>query len=431
METKVNILLEERAVKYKELDGLVDKCESEKRTMTSEEEASYEKTKREVEDLSKRIDLLREKETRKASGTFRISPLPPEQKEESSFSLMKVVRASARGANLDGFELEMAQEAEKEMRMAGLATSSQYLVPNKYLVQRRAVTATGAGGAEGGFAIPTILDEYVPALREASRVMGLGAKFLSGAVGNIDKVRENSVFTPSFTATENANAVAGNASYTKLTFTPKRLAGFLDVSKQELAQVDPSFNTNLSNQILTGIGEAIDKSVINGAGTGGDLEGILQTSGVTIVVGGTNGALPTRDTLVKLWENVGNSNGLRGSLAFLSNPKVFSTLARTKTDTGSGQFVLNTDGQFFGRPFGVSNNVPSNLTKGTAVGIASAIIFGNFEDLTIMQWGATEVLPDPYTQAVAGFTRMHINVYVDAHVIRPGSFSVMKDALTN
>ena len=69
-----------------------------------------------------------------------------------------------------------------------------------------------------------------------------------------------------------------------------------------------------------------------------------------------------------------------------------------------------------------SNNLPSNITKGTGTDL-SAMIFGNFNDLVIGQWGGLEVLVDPFTQATTGVTRYVINSYFDVAVLRAASFS--------
>jgi len=39
--------------------------------------------------------------------------------------------------------------------------------------------------------------------------------------------------------------------------------------------------------------------------------------------------------------------------------------------------------------------VPSNLTNGTGINL-SAVLFGNWSDLMIGEWGVLEILPNPY-----------------------------------
>ena len=59
--------------------------------------------------------------------------------------------------------------------------------------------------------------------------------------------------------------------------------------------------------------------------------------------------------------------------------------------------------QIAGRRFEVSNNVPSNLTKGSGSNL-SAVIYGNFADLLIGLHGTLEIIVDPYTDFAKGTT---------------------------
>ena len=65
---------------------------------------------------------------------------------------------------------------------------------------------------------------------------------------------------------------------------------------------------------------------------------------------------------------------------------------------GDGVFLYNTDlsaigrgptpGAINGYPIKTSNQVPSNLTKGTSSSNCSAMLYGNFDDCVIGLWGA-------------------------------------------
>lgn len=438
---QIKTLKDERGAKLKELDALVDTMTKEARAFNADEQKKYEALKAEVESYSQRIAVLEEKEKRDLQTA---APMynPGEQrsnseeKELSNYSFLKVARAAANRKPLDGLEAEMNQEAEREMRTAGATPSgSGYAIPLVVLrntkIQKRDMTATGGTSTEGGFNVATETKGYIEALVEESRVISLGADYVPGAVGNISMPRENAVYTAGWKNGENATTDEKNPTYTAVTLTPKRLGGFIDVSNQLLAQTAPGFEARIRRQIMNGQANGIDAGAINGAGSSGEPTGILQTSGIGSVVGGTDGAAPDRDDLVDLWKAVGVAKGLRGSLHYLSNPQVFAKLAKTKTDTGSGFFVLDQNKSFMGYNFAVSTNVPSTLDKGTATGVCSAIIFGNFQDLMITQWGGVEILVDPYTQALTGLTRMVVNTFTDLAVLRPASFAAMKDALTS
>jgi Phage capsid family len=70
------------------------------------------------------------------------------------------------------------------------------------------------------------------------------------------------------------------------------------------------------------------------------------------------------------------------------------------------------------------------LTKGTSSGVASAILFGNFQDLIIGMWGSLDLMVDPYTGSTAGTVRVVTLQDVDVAIRNVESFSTMVDALT-
>jgi hypothetical protein len=78
-----------------------------------------------------------------------------------------------------------------------------------------------------------------------------------------------------------------------------------------------------------------------------------------------------------------------------------------------------------------STQVPSTLTKGSASGIAHAIIFGNWADLIIAQWGGYDLVVDPYSNSKNAIVTLVVNSWWDTAVRHPESFAAMKDALTS
>ena len=86
--------------------------------------------------------------------------------------------------------------------------------------------------------------------------------------------------------------------------------------------------------------------------------------------------------------------------------------------------------QIAGRRFVVSNNVPSNLTKGSGTGL-SAIIYGNFADLLIGLYGTLEILTDPYTDFAKGTVGVRALQSIDIAVRHAESFAAMSDAIAS
>jgi hypothetical protein len=74
--------------------------------------------------------------------------------------------------------------------------------------------------------------------------------------------------------------------------------------------------------------------------------------------------------------------------------------------------------------------VPGDLTKGTGTNL-SALIFGNFNDLIIGEWGSVEILVNPYG---AGFTSgdvaIRIMQTIDIAFRQVVSFAAITDMIT-
>jgi hypothetical protein len=143
-------------------------------------------------------------------------------------------------------------------------------------------------------------------------------------------------------------------------------------------------------------------------------------------------ALPTWDNIVDLESAVANANAPDGNRAYVTNTKVRGRLKQHAEVHGHQRpGDLDRPGRDERQPRVVSNQVPSNLTKGTAAGICSAIAYGNWADLIIGMWGGLDVLFDPYTGGIAGTKRLVALQDVDTSVRYPVSFAAMLDALTS
>ena len=77
-----------------------------------------------------------------------------------------------------------------------------------------------------------------------------------------------------------------------------------------------------------------------------------------------------------------------------------------------------------------TSNVPSTLTKGSTSGSCSAMIFGNFNDVIIGNWGSTDVMIDPYLQVGSGTIRVVVFQDVGVAVRHAESFASVQNYTT-
>ena len=359
-----------------------------------------------------------------------------EQKEVRKFDFMKFLK-EVRDGQLSGFEKELHQEGISEYRSAGCYTANgrSGLIPTAVLKgEFRDITAgTVASPGEAGKAIQENVGSWIDKLYASLGVTQAGADFQTGLVGNIKWPADNAVATGTWEGEQDAGAESA-PTVTNVAMEPKRVGTFVNVSNQALIQTSPSVGNRVQNQLVQAIAQAVDVAAINGSGSDPVPEGILQTTGIGAVALGTDGAAMTWDDIVDLEREVAIDNALMGNLSYLTNSKAYASLKKIKKDAGSGIYLIDSlmgegAASLNGHRVVISNNVPSDLTKGMGSAL-SAVIFGNFNDLVVGQWGGIEVLVDPYTSATTATTRFIINSFFDVAVLRAQSFAAIQDAVT-
>ncbi len=360
-------------------------------------------------------------------GSGMMSQAPVER-----FSIAKFMRQAANDT-LDGVERELSREAARSSAGLGMVNP----LPLAVLATRGLTVATGTAA---GNLVATDLraDLFADLLRPRSMGVAMGARVLSGLGGNVDIPRQTAGATAQWLS-EVGTATATDPTVGKLSLSPKRVSAFVTYSKQLLIQSSLSIENMLRQDLLAQIGVAVDAAMINGPGTANQPRGILNTTALAGTAAlGTNGGDPTWASLVELERLVADQNADMGALGYLTNSKVRSKLKRTQRGTNLDYIWAPgdspQDGMFAtlnGYRAGVSNNVPSNLTKGTSTTACSALIFGNWSEAILAQFGAAiDIVVDPYTQAQTAEVRIVATSFLDVGVRQPAAFSVTLDALT-
>lgn len=424
-------LREERSAISSKIDGLSnvenlnDAQKSELRSLVDSEAK-----------LTSEIELALEMEKRNATlagGSVSNS----EKRESEKFSFGKLVRELAEGrgdeSKITGLEKELVQESAKEKRELGSNGSGLYL-SNRFMTVEKRTMSTGTSTAGGNF-IATEKIPFFDALYAKTVLEQLGAVKLTGLSANADLTGFSAGVTAGW-ATEVANAAEGDPTTASRSITPKRLTAYVDLSKQLLIQDNYSIEAYTQESFMKAFAVAIEAAAINGSGSSGQPLGLLGTSGIGSVAIGTNGGAPTLAKILELIQVVESANaGMNGK--FLVNPKVVAKLKQTAIDAGSGAMVMSygpyfggINEQIDGKPVFSTSNVPSNLTKGTTSGTCSAIIYGDFENLVVGQYGGIDLVVDTMSQAIGGKTRIVMNQYVGVAVKQPAAFAAILDATT-
>jgi len=437
VKTSADMKVERHAV-YERAQGILDKAKAEKRSLTDAEKTEYDALDRQLDEMEadiKRQEKAERRALEMAGGVIDQRSKDKEDKELKSYSFLRAIRMAAEGRSLDGIEGEMQKEAEKEARNNGTSINGVG-IPSIILFgkERRAATATGTtstAGDQGGFLVPTEKVGFIEALLNKMVVKGLGIQTLTGLVGNVDIPKKSTTLAAAWEA-ENGDADETNYLFGKLSLTPRRLAAFTKVSRQLMIQSSYDVEMMVRNDLQLAIALAVEQAIINGAGSGSNQPtGILATSGIGSVAIGTTGGAPTLAHIVNLEREVAVDNADLGALAYLTNTKVRAKLKLTQTDANNGFPVWGAEPTpLNGYRAAVTNLVPSNLEKSTSGTVCSAIIFGNFNDYVIGQWGGIDIVVDPYSLSKAGQVQLVVNSFWDGGCRNAESFAAVLDATT-
>lgn len=376
-----------------------------------------------------------------------VAPIEMASNERAGYSITAGIRAMLTGdwsSRAAGLVRDLSREVEK----SGVAktTERSFFVPFSALSGQRATYVT-SGATTGGNLVQTdLLDQdFIEFLRNNGVMLQLGVRTMPGLVGNVAIPRRSGVSSTYYLSTQTTAITQSESTFDQVTMAPKNLAALSKYSRQTLLQGTPGIEELVRRDLTDGINLAIDLGILNGSGASGQPTGILQTSGIGSVAMGTNGAAITLDKVVDLETAVMNFSVVNpGNVAYLSNFKVLAALKKLRaggSTTTDGPFLFNTDGATIGRgptpanlngyPLASTNQVPSNLVKGTSGAVCSALLIGDFSQAMVGFWGnGLEITvgedSDDFSKAL---TSVRGIVTYDVAVRDPKSFAAILDIL--
>jgi len=373
-----------------------------------------------VETLTEELNQINIEDA--AARAMAASQISNDVKEKArQFSFAKFFRELGTQEGLTGVEAEMAALAKEEASRSGINLKGVG-IPAAVLSENRVFAGMTAGTpADGGYTIATAL-QYQEALRNKLVLVGVGARMITGLVGNIS-VTEGEAISVNWEG-ENTTTDDEKKSFTQRSLAPKRCSVNVPISKQLINQSSWDVEKMILDDILNAHAEALEIAAINGSGVG-QPKGILNTDGIGSVAIGENGGAATFKSMVDLETAISIRNADLGSLAYVTNSKVRGALKTTLKANGVAGYIWEKD-EVNGYKAVASNIVPANIAKGTGTNL-SAAIFGNFNDLLICQWGGLDIISDPFSLKKDGAIEITLNAYHDVFVRRTASFAAIKD----
>ena len=383
---------EEKADVISSLEAIKDLATTEERDLTSDENNQVDGLLQEADDLSAKIERAEklEKTLRTAAAVSGTRIETKETKENRNWSLFKAINEIRNGGQLSGLEAEMHQEAEGEARkgLQGIGIPS-------FMTEKRQIT-------QGSSAIaPTAIGAYIESLGENGLYKRVGLNDLGTVAA--DTVLPIAGGSTVAWAAEVAVAADGGADFGKVTLTPNRLTGFVDISNVILAQNGPAAEASVMTDMGRNMAQQIDAAMFGSTSVTSAPAAIVQTSGTLTFTEAGSVNIPS--DMLEAIQTVADDHGLDGNLSFVNSWELYSAI-KTAAQVSS-TYPLYVDDKLAGYP-GYFSSAPAS-----SAGTSGDGLFGDFGRVYFATFGPSNILVDIYSAAITNEVRLVMNNHMD------------------
>lgn len=407
-EKSITDLKDERTQLSIRAKAITDGARAEKRMLNEGENTELGEIQCRMADINMEI-ATKEAENR-GKGTPHVEP------GQGRFSLRRSLANYISGQGQHDADASVIEAATRLHNSAGVTRSSQNSLVIPMSLEKRAMF-TAATESATGVVIDQEQQELLLPLQSSLVLAQAGARFMTGLQGDIywPKYSGSNVFWEG----ENAKAKDGAGQFSKGdAYKPKRLTAYVDISEQLLVQENTSVEAIIRQTLAAAIAQKVEQTAFGThAHNDNTPDGLFQT------VPAINGVMDWAK-IVELETNADINNALFGNLAYIMHPSlVGKAKTKVKDASGAGGFIFGDKGE------GTLNGYKALRTNNLPKGLQTAkdefgIVFGNWNDYFIGQWGALEIKVDPYSRMLEGVVRLVINSYWNMGMIRPESFSI-------
>jgi HK97 family phage major capsid protein/HK97 family phage prohead protease len=327
-------------------------------------------------------------------------------KEVRQYSIMKAIRAMTDPND------KAAQEAARFELECSRAAAEQYGKQPKGVIIRAFGSGSSASNSGGGAAIATNLlaGSFIDILRKKAWVMSR-ARTLTGLVGNVDIPKQTSS-TQAYWVGEGGAPTAGQPGLDQISFTPKTVGAYTDITRRLLKQATPDAEAIVRDDILKVMALELDRVTIYGSGGEFQPKGLRNYSGINAQAFGTAGA-PSYAELVNMETKIALSNADVDGMSYAFNAGIRGGLKTTL------KFPAVNGSQPIWEPGNTVNGYATDVSNQIASG---DVFFGNWLDMVIAMWGGLELTVDPYALSTSGGIRIIALQDIDVNLRRIESF---------
>lgn len=331
---------------------------------------------------------------------------------ESRVNVLDAIACQVENRSATGALAEFQQEAKRQ----GIeAKKGGILVPTSIFEKRATqTTATSAAIVPDDYKA----DQFIGLLRNSLIVKSLGARVLTGLRGDTVLPKQTGAST-AYWLSEGDSLTESNTTYSSVKLEPKHVGALTALSRQLIQQANPAIEQLVRDDFSAVVSLAVDKALLHGTAANKQPVGILNVSGIETA------SLASLDweAVLAMLEKLALQNATPN--AIITHPKAATVLQTTLKDSVAGASYLMQGGRMADLPVHVTNQLDAK----TGTPSTGRVIAGDFSQLVIGEWGATEILANPYAAGYyeKGDVQLRILHTMDAVVRHPKAFVVADD----
>jgi HK97 family phage major capsid protein/HK97 family phage prohead protease len=301
-----------------------------------------------------------------------------------------------------GYEWEISKDLERSMPKSN---------PNSVILDIRTMTS----GTAGANTIQTTVQSNIHDFMQQKSIMAnLGATTFGNNVGDLDIPLGTSSSGATVIATDGTTQSAETTpTLSKLTLSPTRIADVVPLSYGFLQQSTPDVEAYVRRLIAQTFAKTMDEQIIAGSGTGGNVQGILGTSGINTVSNG--GTEVDFDNFVSAISELGTDAVDLSNLKLIINPANIDNLVTAVKYASTDSPILDMKAEQDGR-IGTFNGYPVYATNACTV---DNYIMGDFRELAIATWGGIEISKNDFYDDRRFISSLNAIMSFDAGLLEP------------
>ena len=272
---------------------------------------------------------------------------------------------------------------------------------------------TAASGPGGGFMIQTDVGPGDIFLQYLHAAFGRILPWLTrlSMVGNASIPSVSGTVTAGWLSTESTQLTESQIMFGIAGSTPKTVGAYCEASNTLLKSTSAFAQAILMRTLSRAVAAELIAKLFTGTGASGQIQGLLNQAGIGVVSGTTlayAGLLDAIKTVEDLSALVNPE-----SVGIVIAPDAARLLRAREKATGSGTIMTANDVAGY----------PAQVTKATPDG---SLVFGEWSQILLLEWGILEVGSDPFGVNSALFTKGLVGIRaiwtVDAVCLHPASF---------